>query len=163
MRFSVIPLLLVSLLGCNSNDSTTDEATPDYNELNIQPLGKWETSCLASPLGDFDIELWGVGSYTFTANTIKNEWTYFTDNSCTTPYEGTESLWYGFEGEYSFLRHIESSNGLKANLYQTSYTFLDTLLSLEVGFHFELEKMTQVIEEDGNYYISYAPTYLFVN
>ena len=162
LRFSVLAIFVMALSGCNSDDSSNDVVT-DYNELNIQPIGEWKTNCGQSFFDELNLELWATTSFTFTQTTIKQDVVYFTNDDCSTSYDGDELLWSGFEGKYEFLRHIESSNGVMANLYQYSYSYNDIPIVAEIGFHFEFEKMSYALEEDGTYYINYLHTFNFVN
>ena len=161
MRFSLVFLSVAFLLGCDSDTLPPVEDSLDYNELNITPIGAWETSCIQTSFDDVEADLWALSTYIFTSDSIVNTWEYFTDNQCSTSYTETDNLWAGFKGDYQFLQHVESSNGLKANWYEVSYTYSDIPITIEIGFHFEFEKMSYVTKDGDIYYISYTPTYNF--
>lgn len=69
MRIFILSLLIVFIFECDSDDSSSDDTSPDYNELYTQPIGEWKTGYLPSE----DNESWNIRSFIFTNDTVKSE------------------------------------------------------------------------------------------
>ena len=158
MRILIL-LLTISLFSCDSDTVAPDNSIPDtlisdtdYNAININPEGKWTTECHYTESENIDIELWGIFSFTSNDGVVKEEINLFSDKNCELEY--ITDLWVGSEGTLTFKQHIETSNGLKANLYEYSFNISPPLpenVIIEMGMNFDLNSMT-FVQLEGDYY-----------
>lgn len=162
----LIIILLVSLLvGCDLNDAyetyeafenSRSESSPDYSVMYMQPSGRWSSECHRAVFANEDENIWAISIYEFNNGVLIKDVEVFSDSACQYFYDGENRFWTEIRGNLTFLKHIETTNGLKANWYSHTSNVSSELphgIKVEFGLYFDLYSMNIVSLRGGHWYI----------
>lgn len=144
----------VFLSGCR--DSPSQDDTIENKTL----IGTWISNCYQSY--DTPELIWSIAEYHITETEISHLFSNYSDSDCTLLYSGPQNLWEGYQGTYLKLPDVPTTSGVDANWIEVTYSIdppLPSDIVVEIGLYLNNDELSQVIEDNGFYYIASQPIY----